>query len=313
VLPAKLRFSQWLPFAALRLSRGLVVTIAAATAAFGGFALIGTEASLVTAPLVQDDPKEPEPPARVMTLQVDAPVAPHNSTLVPHIWEDIGTGEPDLSFLDEDRPLTEEEVKLVASVVGWPENVLDEVAEVAWCESRYDPRAVNGPAIRGLMQVHVLWFDYSGTPLEQWDDPVVNLRVALAAYHYDLRRGYEPWTQWQCRPGGRYVPIEEFAPERPEAQAAATETAGDITDQPPAEATPTATPAPWEQRPAWPPPVDTPQAEATPVPASPEPEDSEKPQSTSVVVANPDGTYTVGPGQTSPAEPDPESTREAAD
>jgi hypothetical protein len=123
---------------------------------------------------------------------------------------------PDLSFLqDPPRTYTREEVKLIASVAGWPAHLLDQVAEVAWCESRYNALAING-RIYGLMQVYSLWFAYGGHDVALWRDPVVNMRAALTAYQYDMAKGYEPWTQWQCRPGGRRIPASEFAPPLPE-------------------------------------------------------------------------------------------------
>lgn len=82
---------------------------------------------------------------------------------------------------------------------GWPESTLDQVVAVAWCESRHSPGATNGIAY-GLMQVVPLWFGYAGYSFSQWADPMVNLKVALAAYQYDLNRGYAAWTQWQCKP-----------------------------------------------------------------------------------------------------------------
>ena len=33
-----------------------------------------------------------------------------------------------------------------------------------------------------------------------WADPVVNARVALMVYRYDLERGHSAWTQWVCKP-----------------------------------------------------------------------------------------------------------------
>src|SRR5690606_9717131 len=85
-------------------------------------------------------------------------------------------------------------VKAWARQAGWPESTLDAVVAVAWCESRHTPGATNGIAY-GLMQVVPLWFSYAGIPFSQWTDPVANLRVAYAAYNYDLNRGYAAWTQ----------------------------------------------------------------------------------------------------------------------
>lgn len=166
--------------------------------------------------------------------------------------------------------LSEETLTAYALLAGWPSSLIPDVLDVAWCESRYDPLAVNG-YMRGLMQVNTLWFDYSATDRDHWDDPIVNLRVARAVYLYDIARGNEPWAQWQCKPGGHVLaasapsePVSTLAPESPTPEAsppgapAPHDTPSPGAGQPAAEpsATPSATPAPWDLKPSWPPKYD---------------------------------------------------------
>lgn len=141
-------------------------------------------------------------------------------------------------------------VKAWARQAGWPEGALDEVVAVAWCESRHRPAASNGIAY-GLMQVVPLWFSYAGVPFSQWSDPVANLRVAYAAYRYDLNRGYAPWTQWQCKPYMVAAPPadEEVVAPLPAAEPATPVPPTTAPTEPPATPVPptaTATPPPTE-------------------------------------------------------------------
>ena len=87
---------------------------------------------------------------------------------------------------------------------GWPENLLAQARQVAWCESRWQPAAQNGQA-RGLFQVWQDlsgwgWFTTFGVDPNDWADPVVNARVALLVYKYDLQHGNPAWGQWVCKP-----------------------------------------------------------------------------------------------------------------
>lgn len=158
-------------------------------------------------------------------------------------------------------------IKEWARQAGWPEGTLDEVVAVAWCESTHRPDATNGIAY-GLMQVVPLWFSYAGVPFSEWSDPVSNLRAAHAAYLYDLNRGYERWTQWQCKPWAVTVaPVE-----------------GGVV-----EALPTVEPAPTEAPTATPSPFAT----ATPARTAP-PAETAEPTATPVVVTQPAPSTTPG-------------------
>ena len=95
--------------------------------------------------------------------------------------------------------LSAAEVSAAAASAGWPANLIPQVVEVSWCESSHRPNASNGWAY-GVMQLVPNWFDFAGVDFAEWTDPVTNLRVALAAYEYDIARGNAPWTQWVCRP-----------------------------------------------------------------------------------------------------------------
>lgn len=282
-----------------------MIAITASAVGLLGLAHTGIQASIVEAPLV----------ATVFQVELNretAPLAEEPETLAAVDPEPI-ENLPSTAFLSAPRqetlyqiatagrPLSEDEIRMLARAAGWPEHTLGELLEVAWCESTYNPMAMNGQAIHGLMQVHTLWFNYSGLPRSQWSNALVNLQVALAAYNYDLQQGHAPWTQWQCRPGGIRIPTEEFAPHLPDValedeegsageeaggaadaaddsdtpetgQGAAGGTGGSTSeDSPSGEPTPggssagepgaTPTPAPWDLKPSWPPVVEPPVAE----------------------------------------------------
>jgi hypothetical protein len=94
--------------------------------------------------------------------------------------------------------LSEEQMREVLTLAGWPESVHGEAIMVAWCESRWSPGAIGDHgASLGLFQVNLrTWFPYAGEDPEMWADPVVNARVALAAYRYSD----STWRQWTCKP-----------------------------------------------------------------------------------------------------------------
>ncbi|MCX7617815.1 lytic transglycosylase domain-containing protein [Tepidiforma sp.] len=102
-------------------------------------------------------------------------------------------------------PLTYAQVIAFAIEAGWPAELADSVARVAWCESRFRPDAV-GYGAYGLMQVIPLWFEYAGLSFEQWADPVANLKAALAAFRYSEAQGHKPWSAWSCKPEAITIP-----------------------------------------------------------------------------------------------------------
>lgn len=83
---------------------------------------------------------------------------------------------------------------------------LDVIVE---CESRWNPGAVgdHGNSL-GAGQINwATWFPYAldlGLVEEadrpHWDDPVINLKVAVGVVRYDIARGYPMWAQWSCQP-----------------------------------------------------------------------------------------------------------------
>ena len=98
--------------------------------------------------------------------------------------------------------LSEGEMRDVLAAAGWPAELHDAALRVAWCESKYSPgaRGDHGASV-GLFQLNLAtWFRYAGEDPAQWDDPVVNARVAWATYNYDVGRGSPPWKQWSCKP-----------------------------------------------------------------------------------------------------------------
>jgi hypothetical protein len=98
--------------------------------------------------------------------------------------------------------LTEAEMVAVLVEAGWPAALHAQALAVAWCESMWSPNADGDQGrSKGLFQLNEsTWFRYAGEDPERWADPLVNARVAWATYQYDIGRGYEPWTQWSCKP-----------------------------------------------------------------------------------------------------------------
>lgn len=96
-------------------------------------------------------------------------------------------------------PLSEEDLDLVLSEAGWPEDLRPAAKSVMYCESTWNSLARNGQ-YRGLFQLSPLWFDYAGVDIELWADPMVNARVAYLVVEYDLAREWDPWAQWECKP-----------------------------------------------------------------------------------------------------------------
>lgn len=92
------------------------------------------------------------------------------------------------------------ELDAALALAGWPEEAREEAAKVAWCESRWSPRAVgDAGSSLGLFQLWSGWFDWAGVAVENWHDPVVNALVARLVYERDVARGRDPWSQWSCR------------------------------------------------------------------------------------------------------------------
>lgn len=100
---------------------------------------------------------------------------------------------------------TADQIRSLALQAGWPSEALDDLVEVARCESAFRPDVVGQRAL-GLMQMMPFWFPLAGLDPEMWSDPVVNLRAALFAYHADLDQGREPWAAWTCKPLSRQSP-----------------------------------------------------------------------------------------------------------
>ncbi len=93
------------------------------------------------------------------------------------------------------------EVRSLALTAGWPEERVDALVQVAWCESRFKQDVV-GPGPLGLMQIMPFWFPLAEVDIAFWSDPVVNLQVALFVYEMDITTGRQPWAAWVCKPTG---------------------------------------------------------------------------------------------------------------
>ena len=87
----------------------------------------------------------------------------------------------------------------VLSAAGWPPELWEQAASVAWCESSFRPGTRNG-IYTGLFQLSPIWYAYAGEFESDWADPGTNARTAWATYNYDLIHGQAPWHQWECKP-----------------------------------------------------------------------------------------------------------------
>ena len=100
--------------------------------------------------------------------------------------------------------LTEQQFLDVLSLAGWPEQLYGEASRIAWSASGLRPAIVNDYGYRGLFQLEwPTWFAEAlrqGLVVEsersEWADPVVNAKVALAAYRYLGRWGGT--GAWSC-------------------------------------------------------------------------------------------------------------------
>lgn len=160
-------------------------------------ASIEEDESPTAEPTATETPVPTESPADTTTQQAPPPTAtpaPRTATPVPS----TPTPAPQWNYHPVTH-LSEAEVRAAATQAGWPAYLLDQLVEVAWCESSYRPNASNAWAY-GIMQLVPNWFDYAGVDFALWTDPVVNMRVAYSVYNYDLSRGNAPWYQWVCQP-----------------------------------------------------------------------------------------------------------------
>ncbi|MEP7216448.1 MAG: lytic transglycosylase domain-containing protein, partial [Anaerolineaceae bacterium] len=96
---------------------------------------------------------------------------------------------------------TAQEIRAFAAAAGWDAEHLDDVVQVAWCESTNNAAAVGGMGAYGLMQVMPFWFRVAGIDMANWSDPVSNLKVALVAFRTDIAESKAPWSAWDCKPG----------------------------------------------------------------------------------------------------------------
>lgn len=112
---------------------------------------------------------------------------------------------------DPTIPLSEAQLYAVLDRAGWPQELWEQAAAVAYCESNWIPAAHDG-INKGLFQVVFFlphawenefftgWYDYAVSEYDywpQWDDPIDNARVAY--WIYDRNNG---WTHnWpNCGP-----------------------------------------------------------------------------------------------------------------
>lgn len=189
-----------LPSGAVRRRNRRVSDVAVAVGAvIAGFA-VGAAAAIL-AP--EDDP--PPAPAAVYHAPSIYPTVPPVTAPSAAIDATRHPVDPDVALVDDavarvaayGGRLTQPEMDAVLRLAGWPPDAIDAAAAVAWCESRYSPRAVgDGGSSLGVFQLWVGWFPWAGVDPDQWADPVTNAAVARMVWERDLRT----WRQWSCRP-----------------------------------------------------------------------------------------------------------------
>jgi len=86
----------------------------------------------------------------------------------------------------------------LALEAGWPQHRLDELAAVAWCESRFYSDRVGQAGELGPLQIHPVHRELVASLGFTWSevsDPMVNLIVARRVF---LDAG--GWGPWSCKP-----------------------------------------------------------------------------------------------------------------
>ena len=100
------------------------------------------------------------------------------------------------AFADLVGGLTADQMRDLAPLAGFTEELIPALLAVTWCESKFSPGAVGGAGEAGLGQIHpVNWrrFDQFADP-NPWD-PLQNLIVT-----YQMSQGGTNWWAWTCRP-----------------------------------------------------------------------------------------------------------------
>ena len=114
-----------------------------------------------------------------MPVPVIAPVAPVEATAIPVVY-----------------PAEESWMRQVLDESPWPAELHDEVVEIAFCESSWNPAAVGDDGLAlGLMQVRT---DYHAALAEKYDllSPSDNLIAAWAIY-VQAQETFRPWSCWK--------------------------------------------------------------------------------------------------------------------
>ena len=82
--------------------------------------------------------------------------------------------------LASSHQLNADEMRALLAAAEVPAELQDAMMTIAWCESQYMPwKQGDGGASRGLFQLWTGWFPHFGIPLDGWDNPLTNARVAL--------------------------------------------------------------------------------------------------------------------------------------
>ena len=156
--------------------------------------------------LVTPTPKPPTFSGGEPTFPPPAPVKPEPTATAEPIAAPVPLRDPTAmvvaASLPSPRELEPDSIDAWLLDAGWPPELVEEAKAIAWKESRWHPGSTNGSHV-GLFQLESSaagwqgWFAYCGESEASWADPVLNARVALCVYRYDIARGNRPWHQWR--------------------------------------------------------------------------------------------------------------------
>ena len=157
-------------------------------------------APIVTAAETSAEAVKPVPVPIVVAAVTPAATAPPVPTVTAPIATPAADRPPVLASRPASTIYTGAEIRVFAAAAGWDSAHLDDVVQVAQCESSNNAAATSWAGAYGLMQIMPFWFREAGVDFATWADPVSNLKVALVAYHAGIAESKGPWSAWACQP-----------------------------------------------------------------------------------------------------------------
>lgn len=157
-------------------------------------------APIVTAAETSAEAVKPAPVPIVVAAVTPAATAPPVPTVTAPIATPAADRPPVLASRSASTVYTVAEIRVFAAAAGWDSAHLDDVVQVAQCESSNNAAATSWAGAYGLMQIMPFWFREAGVDFATWADPVSNLKVALVAYHAGIAESKGPWSAWACQP-----------------------------------------------------------------------------------------------------------------